>query len=224
MNSIPQPIQLTLPFEGKVCTRCQTWKPLTEFGREHAGHLARCKVCYNAACRAYNAQHLEAARARRRKWSEAHPEKQRAAIARWNERNRTRRKARLKAWWDAHPDYYAEWKERNRAKWKEYHFHHQRAYRKRHPNYCKLAQHRRRARIKLSGGVITHAEWEAMKAHYNYTCLCCGRREPDIKLTLDHVIPIVAGGPNVISNAQPLCGTCNSTKGRTIKDYRPSLL
>lgn len=90
-------------------------------------------------------------------------------------------------------------------------------------NPGKASEHtnNRRARVKGNGGVITTQEWRELKAKYNYTCLRCKRREPEIKLTLDHVKPIFMGGKNVIENAQPLCLSCNSSKGKKIIDYRP---
>lgn len=81
---------------------------------------------------------------------------------------------------------------------------------------------KRRARKKGNGGIITAQEWQALKKHYNDTCLCCKRREPEIKLTLDHVMPLVLGGKNIIKNAQPLCGSCNSRKNKKNIDYRIS--
>lgn len=33
-----------------------------------------------------------------------------------------------------------------------------------------------------------------MKDHYDHTCLCCGRHEPEIVLTLDHIHPLARGG------------------------------
>jgi len=41
---------------------------------------------------------------------------------------------------------------------------------------------------------FTAQEWAELKRRYNYTCLRCGRREPEIKLTADHVVPISKGG------------------------------
>ena len=42
-------------------------------------------------------------------------------------------------------------------------------------------------------------------------CAGCGCK--DMKLTIDHVVPIVQGGTNDLSNLQMLCLSCNSSKG-----------
>lgn len=62
--------------------------------------------------------------------------------------------------------------------------------------------------------------WTLLKKRYNYTCLCCGGKEPDIELVADHVIPKSKGGPNIIANIQPLCRSCNARKGIRSFDYR----
>jgi hypothetical protein len=59
---------------------------------------------------------------------------------------------------------------------------------------------------------ITIEEWSNLKELYGYKCVCCGRKEPDIKLAQDHIIPISRGGPNHIGNIQPLCKRCNTKK------------
>ena len=69
-------------------------------------------------------------------------------------------------------------------------------------------------------GKFTYKDWLELKAKYNFSCLCCGRKEPDIRLTADHVVPLVKGGTNDISNIQPLCISCNSRKHSKTIDYR----
>ena len=54
--------------------------------------------------------------------------------------------------------------------------------------------------------------WEGMKEVHNYTCLKCGKKEPEIKLTVDHIFPLSKGGKHIKENIQPLCFSCNSAK------------
>lgn len=70
----------------------------------------------------------------------------------------------------------------------------------------------RKYREKGAKGKHTLQEWEELKKQYNWTCPDCGKKEPDIKLTEDHIIPISRGGSNWIENIQPLCKSCNSKK------------
>ena len=69
-------------------------------------------------------------------------------------------------------------------------------------------------------GLITLDEWYEVKKKYNYTCLACRQQEPNIILSLDHVIPISKGGSNTIANIQPLCHPCNCSKRDKTTDYR----
>jgi len=80
-------------------------------------------------------------------------------------------------------------------------------------------ENRRRAEKLGSAGTYTLKQWLELIAEHGNKCLRCLRF--DLKLTADHVVPLVKGGSNDISNIQPLCGRCNSSKGARIIDYRP---
>lgn len=79
---------------------------------------------------------------------------------------------------------------------------------------------RRNARKRGADGSHTLVEWNYLKEKYNYTCLCCGKKEPEIKLTEDHIVPLFVGGSDYIDNIQPLCVSCNAKKGIKIIDFR----
>lgn len=64
-------------------------------------------------------------------------------------------------------------------------------------------------------------EWEEIKKHYDYACLACGGREPEIKLEPDHIQALAKGGAHKAHNIQPLCRSCNAKKGTKFIDFRP---
>ena len=83
------------------------------------------------------------------------------------------------------------------------------------PNY---KMKNRNKRIIENGGFHNSKEWLELKKKYNYTCPACGKSEPEIKLTKDHIIPLLKEGKNNIENIQPLCMPCNRNKHtQTIK-------
>jgi 5-methylcytosine-specific restriction endonuclease McrA len=117
------------------------------------------------------------------------------------ERHREKRTAEMRAWREANMDRVRE----NLRRWNEEN-------RERANMLSRLKKHRRRA-----SGVLTVADWELVLSIYGAACLRCGKAE----VTIDHVIPTSKGGPNIISNVQPLCGWCNTSKGTKTIDYRP---
>lgn len=65
----------------------------------------------------------------------------------------------------------------------------------------------------------TNVEWMKLCAKYEFKCLKCGR--DDVDLTKDHIVPYTDGGTDALDNVQPLCASCNSSKGSRTIDYRP---
>jgi len=46
----------------------------------------------------------------------------------------------------------------------------------------------------------------------NYTCVYCGRKPPEVKLEVDHVLPKSKGGSDDIDNLATSCFDCNHGK------------
>jgi hypothetical protein len=94
----------------------------------------------------------------------------------------------------------------------------------RRKNHAHITQrtHERRALIKGNGGSWTAFAWERLKAQCDWTCVLCGKREPDVTLTFDHIVPVTMGGFNLISNGQPCCAACNVRKHARFRDVRPA--
>ena len=72
------------------------------------------------------------------------------------------------------------------------------------------------AREHNADGLHTLGEWKLLKKQYGYRCPDCKKQEPEIQLTEDHIIPLKKGGSNYIENIQPLCRSCNASKGTKI--------
>ena len=153
----------------------------------------------------YQKSHRAQIHVTKQAYRKAHPEIHRKAVSKWRRTHSDRVNINCrKHYWDKVVQ------QRTRKL----------AYQKANPEKMRANEARRRTRKTQAGGSYTVAEWQALKAKYNATCLCCGRREPIIKLTADHVIPVIKGGSSEIRNIQPLCLPCNKSKYNKIIDYR----
>lgn len=209
------------------CARCKKTKCLALFPRhrgESKGRDYSCKKCHAQAVRVHRKQHPDRVRASYRKWlsNPTNREFARTLSRRWKKNNLPRCR-----WLEVHRKprprpamraYQRLWIQRptNKIKRKMY----QRTYYKRHPDTFRVKAENRRARRLASGGSIALREWATLKAKFDFHCVACRRREPEIKLTMDHVIPLARGGHHVIENIQPLCQPCNSKKFTGTMDFR----
>lgn len=64
----------------------------------------------------------------------------------------------------------------------------------------------------------TKEEWTAMLLACGGACVRCG--EQTAELQKDHIQPVYQGGSDGIENLQPLCKTCNTSKGPEAIDHR----
>jgi len=58
----------------------------------------------------------------------------------------------------------------------------------------------------------TEQEWQLVRER-TPNCVGCGVLLSTVKVHRDHIVPLSKGGSNTIENLQPLCVTCNLSKG-----------
>jgi 5-methylcytosine-specific restriction endonuclease McrA len=232
----------------KQCNICGLEKELAEFTairpKKSGGftYNSRCKKCH--AKLAYEARkrnpdklaedvrkHNEWQRQNKDKAKEYQKKhKESGKLQEWREKNKDKRSAinkrfkesgKLEKWKDANPDKLKANSKKFRESGKSREYVRQR--READPNfvkklneYCRV----RRLRRKEVGGSHTVAEWKALKDQYDHKCLCCGKAEPEVELTRDHIIAITKGGTDDIENIQPLCRGCNAQKQTSQIDFR----
>ncbi len=228
---------------GKVCANPECgWKPLSEFATARLfglpvgdGYKSRCRICWNAQKRAQRAANPEKHRATARKYVEANkehiqnlkrkhqdenPEKYDEALHKYRETHREEINAKARERRQQDLEHYRQIGRKSRDKHAEERNAYQREYGKANRDKLTLYTNNRRARKLFAKGSHTDEEWQVLKAKYNFKCLCCGKQEPEIKLTRDHIRPLILGGSDSIDNIQPLCAKCNSKKSLRQIDYR----
>lgn len=228
---------------GKICANPECgWKPLSKFAPARLfglpvgdGYKSRCRVCWNAQKRAQRAANPEKHRETARKYVEANkehiqnlkrnhqtknPEKYDEALRKYREVHREDINAKARERRQQDLEHYREIGRNSYERHAEERRQYSLEYYKRFPEKSVAATNRRRALKYASKVTHTEQEWQDLKAHYNFTCLCCRKTEPEIKLTRDHVIPLTEGGDDSIKNIQPLCARCNSKKNKRHIDYR----
>lgn len=188
----------------KRCTKCGEIKLATFFYWQDNKPMSWCKDC---------------TKAHRKSNYRANPEKFRELSRSWNQKNPEKNQARALQWYKDFPDKVKErvkkWKKENPEKVKVG----RQKYDQLHPDSVLEKMHRRRAkRINVVGGHFTEKEWSDLLDAYGHRCLCCGRN--DVALERDHVIPLGPPHSDEITNIQPLCRSCNASKGAKVIDYR----
>lgn len=217
--------------QGKVkfCPSCKKDLPLTAFGknkRRSDGLTVYCKECRNKRQRdkyAESEEERERKRQYRIQWYAEHKEEQKARVLNWyrkkwqdpsfreQERERCRRydqserrKVLRRKWIEGGGQ---------RRYYKQRMLHDPKFRRTRRAYNLKYA-HQRRA---LSP--FPQEQWDELLERTGYQCLCCGSQD---RIECDHIVPVSKDGTNDIANLQPLCRSCNSSKGaRHQMNYLP---
>lgn len=214
----------------KKCTGpCGLELTLDRFGKGNARHgrKAKCKACLAQIERGWREANSSteeqkiAARARAKAWAEANPGRVKANQTAWAKANPEKVKAKSRKWNHANPEkvkanakrwasenrgrvrqYSRDWQAENRDLYHEI----QRRWRLENVDYWRV----RASALKKVLSDFLFENWVEILDEFNHRCAYCLRG--DVKLTMDHVIPLSKGGPHTRDNIVPACKPCNSKK------------
>jgi len=182
---------------SKVCRKCGEQKPVSEFWECHRrkdGFQSYCKDCSKTKLKKWVNDNIDHVRASARSRHQPYTDRQRE----WHHQNYQLQKdrilARNKAWAKSNP--------------------------KRIRELSLAGTNRRKVRQLGAEGAHTHEEWTVLQEWCGHRCVCCDERKP---LSKDHIVPLIAGGSDYISNIQPLCRECNSSKRTQTINYLSGL-
>jgi hypothetical protein len=170
-------------METRECSRCHLTKPINEFCKDKrikCGYARRCKDCNAEYYKNYYNKNKDKLIKRSSDDYYGNKEKKLEYVKSWQLNNKDKRTVYTKKYRDNNKEKCSlaikAWKGSHKA------------------NACISAANRRAALAKAQG-TIDKAEWENMLLFYGNTCLCCGRN--DVKLTIDHIVPVSLGGSNL---------------------------
>ena len=175
----------------KTCYKCNQIKPLSDFyfRKDTQTHRNECKYCTKAAKAIRESvpgvKELRAEKEKQRRV--LHKEKINSTL--WKQRNQPEAKERIK------------------LQTKKYKL----------ENPAKVAAHAHNARIRRHNTIIqntcTKQEFSDWYVTADPICTYCGKTS--IKLTVDHIEPLVNGGSHTPDNFAIACISCNSSKNAT---------
>lgn len=201
----------------KKCTKCNKVKQLDKFAKNARnktdGRQPKCKSCNKE----YYLENQERVKARVRKdYFDNHNNKleRRRELA---TRPIAKKKKALqdKAYYlnnrEAISEYHKEWAALNRQRLKDYYKFWYSNNKSRVRNVDAARHHRNRQWAKINGNnTLTVTQIEKLFDKHPYCEYC---KKSEVKLTIDHIVPLSRAGQNCIDNVTIACELCNLSKG-----------
>lgn len=188
----------------KQCTKCYLIKHYSEFYKKadnKDGYMSYCKKCDIARRTKWNADNREKSREQDRKYYAANPEKRK-------QKNLTYRKNNYEKIIQYGRKYHAQNKETRLEQNREWY--------KNNPEKSREKYNKRRA-AKLQNGRYKVRQ-KFITNLYTSPCNYCASIT---NIEMDHIIPLTRGGTHSEGNLQPLCRSCNASKGnKTMTEWK----
>ena len=199
----------------KKCTVCGEWKVASTYNfYKHKGGryglASECKKCKSKYFKQWRLENKEKMVEYSKKWYEANKERKakydkqyrennKEKIAerdkQYREINKERRAEQSKRWREANPEYYKQYYESPKGQVVRF-------------NSCQ----RRRIKEEQQGTGITKDQWLECMSFFGWQCAYSGEVLSKDTRSIDHIVPIDAGGDNMVWNMVPMTRSLNSSK------------
>jgi hypothetical protein len=167
----------------KLCAKCETTKPTTEFykdSRRKCGLQSYCKACHGSVNAAWHASNREQQNAYSAEWKASNPERHAAHAVKYRAKNPEKASDCVSKWIAANPE------------------------------ARRIYKHNRRARE--TGGKLSTGLSDRLFKLQRGKCACGCKHPLGDDYHLDHRMPLALGGTNTDDNMQLLTATCNLQK------------
>ena len=207
----------------KICSKCKIEKDLEEFykdSRSKDGKQSMCKTCIKKYYKDNKPERLKYHREYR---EQSHiKEKQSKYTKEWREKNKEKLANYKKEWAAKNKDKLAEKRRTYYEKNKEHLKLYQKIYYSTEKGKLlqKTIGYKKRLNKKLTINSLSVPEQNIILFLQNYKCISCNKYFDELEPTLDHIIPLSAGGNLTKQNTQILCRACNSKKHTRTTDFR----
>ena len=206
---------MNIPYVMKKCTKCGRWlvASTVNFHRNKKGRYGlrgECKECVKR----YHEANEEKISKQQKQWREANPE--------YNKQWRGANKGKLTEYGKKHYlanrddklEYQKQYYEDNKEKRIEYQKEYDKQYRQTPQGQAVRfkTNNRRRHKKETQGTGVTKEQWLEMMQYFDWRCAYSGERLTDKTRSGDHVVPIDAGGDDMVWNMVPMTRSLNSSK------------
>jgi 5-methylcytosine-specific restriction endonuclease McrA len=196
----------------KTCSKCSQTKLINLFSNKKTGKYgvsAICKTCDAIQGKKWRENNPDRKKQSDRNWQINNKSKKRESQRRWEQKNAEKEKMRKRLYYLENKDEFRKknkiWSKNNREKENAK----KKRWRENNPERVRIEYSKRRSLLAKNGTyLVTQKDLKKLNKNLCFYC-----KKTDVKLTLDHIIPVVKGGRHSIGNLVFACQSCNSSKG-----------
>ena len=210
---------MNIPYVMRKCSKCGSWLVASEVNFQRGkgykyGLRSECKECCAKYKKRYRENNKEKIAEKQRQYRENNKEKAAEYHKQWQKDNRDKLLEYKKQYRESNneklAEYFKEYYQNNKEKIIE----NQKRYQQSPKGQVVTFNNCQRRRIKEEqlGSGITTDQWLECMSFFDWRCAYSGERLTKETRSVDHIVPLDAGGDNMVWNMVPMARNLNSSK------------